>query len=244
MVYIREGAPSHVRSIAADFTNRGIALPTEITEALTHLDTIEAARPEQAGPIDLTNAYLDGATPKQIDTLAVAAATSTIRATAWREARIKQALRTLRLFPAYGDELTHALAELAAPLIANLEHAATIDAELGALVRAGRHDDAAIIGRIDIDAEELQCLYSIRGTVTTGAVWMVDWTDCSQWKDPHKLDTVEYHGTATDRYRAGIRAGAGLWFPTPDEAVAQAEPIAAEIREGNRTAVRTGANYA
>lgn len=241
MAYIREGAPNYVRRLTAEFTRRGITLPDELTAALDTLDQLEAARPASIGQPQLIDAYLRGDTPAEIDTLAVAAETCQRRTDAHREACIKHALRTENLFTAHGDELTRALAALAAPLIANLERAAELEQDLAALVRAGRHDDAAIIGQLDLDAHELQALYNVRNSVTQGAVWKVDWTDCSVWRDPHKLDTVDYRGTATDRYLTGIRAGAGLWFPTVDEALTQARPIAAEIREGTRTAGRTGA---
>lgn len=241
MAFIRDAAPNAVRRTAADFTRRGIALPAEIRDALDQLDTLEANRPEPIGQPQLIDAYLNGATHAEINTLAVTAETCQRRTDAHREACIKHALRTENLFTAHGDELTRALAALAAPLITNLERAAELHEDLAALVRAGRHDDAAIIGQLDLDAHELQALYNVRSSVTQGAVWKVDWTDCSVWRDPHKLDTVDYRGTATDRYLTGIRAGAGLWFPTVDEALTQARPIAAEIREGTRTAGRTGA---
>lgn len=244
MAYIREGAPSYVRRLANEFTTRGITLPTEIRDALHQLDTLESNRPEQVGQVQLIDAYLNEASNEEIDALAVAAETCQRRTDAHREACIKHALRTENLFTAHGTELTRALATVAAPLIANLTRCAELYEDLAALVRSGRHDDAALIGQLDLDAAELQALYTVRGYVTTGAVWKVDWTDCSQWKDPHRLDVIEYRGTTAERFLAGIRAGAGLWFPTPDESVAQAKPIAAEIRTGERTHGRSGANFA
>jgi hypothetical protein len=61
---------------------------------------------------------------------------------------------------------------------------------------------------------------------------LVDNVDCTEWDDPRK---PHHHARGNDSlaegYVRGLRAGGGrLWFPTKDEALAAAEPIAAEAR--------------
>lgn len=232
--FTRQTAPDRARKLVEDLAAVGVAIPDEITAALAHLQAVDDLRPPFVDLVGVTDAYLS-ADRKRIAAALDEHVKSTAAGNAWREARIKAAQTALAAITSNGDTITRALAELAAPLIRTVTDTAQIDThDTGALIRAGRTDEAHAAARYDIDAGELSALYALRGKVTRGAEYGRDGVVCATWRDPRPVDEANRGKvppkTPAETFRRGVLAGGVLWFPTPGEAEDAAAAIAAKVR--------------
>lgn len=244
MSVTRQIAPENARKTADQLRALGITIPKDVRTLLDRLDQLDADRPPVLTQTDLEQAYITGASPAEVARIAADLTTHSARSNAWTEARIKVGQQALAAFTANGDDLTKALAKLAAPLIERMVDAAALDTlDTTALIRAGRSAEAEVAARVDIVAGDLEHLYRLRDRITKGAEYGASGIDCRRWMDPRKARTADAlrtpPATATDAFLRGIRADAGLWFPTPGEAQAQAAPLAAEER-AERDAEKAG----
>lgn len=229
----REIAAQGARRLVADLEAHGIQAPADVHDALAHLDTVEALRPPFVDLAELTDAYLS-ADPEAVATATRAHVDYNAAHTAWKEATIKAGQRVQAAVTANGDDLTRALAKVAAPLIRQLEKAAQIDThDTTALIRAGRSKDAELAARVELIGSDLAALYALRARITKGAGYGRGGIDCGMWQDPRKAreaGNLTADRTAAQAYLRGIRNGAGLWFPTPGEAESKAAAIVAAER--------------
>jgi hypothetical protein len=104
------------------------------------------------------------------------------------------------------------LEKLAQKAIRTLETVAGVgDADLAALVRDGRHDEARALADVETVGLELHHLYELRnGYLTHGGyrAMVTGGIDCTEWTDPRK---AHHHGQGTDTraqaYERGLRLG-------------------------------------
>lgn len=234
----REIAHNAARETVARLLDRGITLPVEVSASIdalsTHLDRGAPTAPDSDA---LADAYANGATDKAIDAMLVQQTTHGSRAAAYAEASRRLGVSVLRNLTANGDDLTHQLAALAADRIATLERIAALpNLDVAALLRAGDNEGADLAAHADFTAGDLTDLFTLRRAVTQGAEYAVGGINCGMWRDPRLVTQAEIDGklrptsTGLDRFVVGLRAGAGLWFPTPGEAEQQARVIADEER--------------
>jgi len=222
---------------------RYMTVPGEITDAIKHLDAVEAMQPEPVTTTDLADAYAARDT-KRINALAVALATEQQRRAAWTEARARAGKAVMSAVTRNGDAIIAELADHAAPLNEQITAAAKVEThDVAVLLRAGRKEDADLVARLDLLAGDLTTLYSLRDHITAGADYGVGGIGCGVWRDPRPVTQAQagrttLPGTPAGRYVQGIRAGGQLWFPTPAEALAAAQRIYRE-RESQRQAEET-----
>jgi hypothetical protein len=237
----------HAHRICEALTRQGVGLPSATTLALSTLDHIEARKPAtEADRQPLIDAYLAKAKASEINTAATEFEITTVRFQCWSQARNQAGRRVLAALRDNHEDIVTALAERAAPLIADIEHAANVETtmSLDKLVRDGRDDDAKVVARLEIVAAELDSIYQLRHDVTPReGRYSTAAFDCGVWRDPRAAQEVKAKGTA-DYYTAGIRAGGRLWMPTWRQALAAAEEIANEqssaaLRQAEHQEVRT-----
>lgn len=124
--------------------------------------------------------------------------------------------------------LHNELAVTANELIEKIHVAARIDENLVELTRQGRGDEAYRLSVIESDTDELRECYEVRDMFLTvpGEHWKPGWWDCSQCSNPWDVahHTIGSRGDENlwDIWRASIRAGAILWFPSLEQARAAA----------------------
>lgn len=230
-------APDRAREIAAKLAAYGIAVPAEAQQHLDLLDLLDGSRPPAPESLEVQDAYAEGRVA-DAERLALDVAAASIRAEAWRNARIKVGLRAINGYTANGEALTTELGKLAKPLIEKLHKAAEVEThDVAQLIRGGRTKDAELAARVDVYAGDLIALYDLRKRVTEGAPWAERGFDCSIWEDPRpaaeaikRMTANLAAGPPAERWMCGIRAGARLWFPTFAEADAAAARVAAEAR--------------
>lgn len=218
--------------LITDLTEVGVTLPAEVVDAVKAAEKHETRKPTPVGRVDIIDAYLDGKTDKQIGTLATEAAAYDHLTHAWTAARDKHAGRVESAILGNSAAILPQLADLAAPLIADLKRLAALPTtDTAALIRAGATADAEVAARAEITAGELAALYGLRGRVAKHADYGAASVgiDCSVWREPGNVR--EQNGTL-DTFLDGIRREGGLWFPMPEEARRRA----AELRDARRAA--------
>ncbi len=229
----RQIAPDQARKTADNLRELGITVPADVRAHLDRLDALEADKPTHPDTADLIAAYRDGASDDEVHEMTMRLLTADHRRNAWNEARIKEGQAAAAAFTGNGDDLTRQLAKQAAPLIEKLENVAQIDTlDTTVLIRAGRTAEAEEAARAEIVAGDLSALYALRDRITQGASYGVGPVNCGRWRDPRALTAAlnqrRRQPSTLDGFLIGIRAEAGLWFPTPGEAEAQAKPAAKE----------------
>lgn len=238
---LRTIAADTARTTAAALISVGVKIPAEAQEQYDRLDRLDAERPVPVTQQDLIAAYLNEEPADAIEQKALRSATHRARNDAWTEAKIKVGQAASAALIANGNDIAAQLQATAEPLVEALRAAALIDTlDTTTLIRAGRDQEAALAARVDIHAGELEKLYALRDKVTRGADYGQDHGhDCRRWTDPRAFiaanELVAPATTATEGFLRGIRAGAGLWFPLPAEAVKKAQTIATD-RESRRAA--------
>ena len=142
------------------------------------------------------------------------------------QARIEAALSVLRAIRAAHDNLYPQLKVLADKQIQHLEAVAALDTtDVMTLVRAGDHKGAQFVAEVDVVAAELDAIYSLRdGYVVRGGsdAMRVGSVDASRWRDPERPGRGN---SIAEQFLNGLHRGNTLWFPTPAEAVATAQPV-------------------
>lgn len=232
----RNTLPNTIRDVVAELERHKIKIPTDVRAVLKQLDRLDAEKIAGLEPQSLIALYVEGTSAQEIDTMAARMLTEKMRREAWTEARIALARRAERALRANGDALTEALQVLADPLIAKIEQAAALpDQNIGSLLRDGKQEAATLMAELDLVAGDLNSLYTLRDKLTRGADYGAEYgIDCRRWKDPRKVTAALAGNTRepdnTTRFLVGVRAGAGLWFPTPAEAERAARPIGKEIK--------------
>lgn len=226
-------AADTARRIRDRFAAHGIRPPAEVQAALDRLDTHDANRPPYPTVQDRLQANLDGDYQRAAD-LAVQSAAADLAREAWAEARAQLGLQAMAAWTGCGNQLTKRLQKIAGPLIEQLEQAAGLDdvTDLAALIRAGRDADYQLAARLDLIAADLAALFQLRRDVTTDADYGQEshGVHCGVWQDPRLVPALPQRDQGSSRayYLAGIRGGAGLWFPLPAEAEQQAAKIRAD----------------
>lgn len=219
--------------LLAELVQEGIEIPPEVQGAEKTLRTVIARRPSTIEQADLVAAYQTGATEAAIDKIAGQILTFPARNSAWLAAQARHGMAVLSTIAANGDDLTRQLAQLALPLIKELEAVAALPTtDVASLMRDQRTEDAARAARVDHTAGRLAQLYNLRRRVTKGAEYGIGGWDCSTWRRPDIIraataqSVMRPNQDAAERFLVGIRQGAGLWFPLPAEAEAAARPFA------------------
>lgn len=125
------------------------------------------------------------------------------------------------------SERIHAeLAVTAEATIERLHRAAAIDETITELTKQRRTEDAHILACIDSDAEQLRSLFYVRDAYLTSpdARWSTGWWNCKQLKNPWDVGHPQpADDTVWGVWRAQIRAGGRLWYPTVDQARAASQ---------------------
>ncbi|MGV0796046.1 hypothetical protein ABQF26_03705 [Mycolicibacterium elephantis] len=228
----REGAPYRLRAALKQFAEHDVALPKAVDQAVALLDRIEATPPADPDPRALHDAIIDGASPDQLDQIALRQLAHGRVRDAWAQARLTAAADALDAILNHRNDIHEQLAEVADDCISKLERIAALgDARLDELIRTGRTDDARALADKAVVATTLDALYQLRDTVLVqpGLDPRPGGVDCTRWRNPGKARNL--HGDLADRYLAGITRGAGLHYPTPEQAAELAAPIAAELAE-------------
>lgn len=213
-----------------DLAAAGLKLGKDITTAQAALAAVEALKPPDATGT-ISDAFVAG-DPDLAHARAVARSVVRALTEGWAEAIRRASVDVTRAVTSSGADLLEQLATKAAPMIADLTTAAGIDVELQALVRDGRTDDARILADVDFTAAHLADLFGLRDRITGRATY----GPCDTWRNPEKLPRVAGPGQSqSQRLRGGIRAGAGLWFPTPGEATSRAAELQAAATAAKAT---------
>lgn len=239
----RQIAALQIKQLANDLTRVKVNLPKPFQVALDKLARIEAARPVAPTPAEISDAILaeDFDLARQLATYDADA--PTLRNT-WDDAVARAAKSARRALTGHGDQITTALAKLAVPHMESLTAAAAVGgSDIAALLRDGRTKDAEVVARLEHSAGELAALYGLRDRVCEGADFGQEYgQDCRYWQDPRQVVLARAQSSREPSrgglYVLGIRAEAGLWFPTPGEANAQG----AKIRELEQIAGRGGSS--
>lgn len=224
----RRATPDTARDIVRKLDEHGVAIPAEIAAVLAALDVVEGLRPKPPTNLDVVAAFLAG-DARTAEDIALKLSLDRRLQDAWTEARIQAGQRLRAAITANGHELAASLARVAAPHIAAVEHAATLDTlDTVALLREGRSADAEAAARYAHEAAALANLYNLRDRVTEGATYgQSHGHDCRTWRDP-RIPRTRPQDTPAAAFRQGLQAGGLLWFPTPLEADKRAAEIAGQ----------------
>lgn len=228
----RDNAPYNARRALKEFAARGINMPDNVNSAVAILERVTTDRPVKPPTDALRKLIVDGADQTDIDAALLADLGHQRLFVEYQQAELDAARIVLRELRNSNDSLFPQLEKRAGGAIKTLETVAGLgDVDLAALVREGRHDDAAALVEVETVGQELKHLYELRNgyLVPGGYTAMVpDGIDCTEWRDPRP---TKHHGRGNDTvvqaYVRGLRAGGQLWFPDMDEALSAAEPIAA-----------------
>jgi hypothetical protein len=201
--------------------------PEDAARWLARLTELEASRPEAPAPNALAELIADGADPADIDTAVAAYVGIKHRVAQHGEAERICGQRAMAAVRANRDTLHKQLAAIAEQLIDRLHAAAEITEPIAQLARERRTEDAALVAHADSDAEQLLALYRLRNqfATPTGAQWSTGLWSCENFSNPWDLPRdTSGDGSLWGVWRAGIRAGGQLWFPSVEEARAASEP--------------------
>lgn len=240
----RDGMPYRAADARKQLHARGVELPEAVTAAYEVLDRITAAAPATPEPGAIRAAILDGANAATIDGLLLAELGHSRLRVEWAQARIDAAGRVLRALRQNTETVHDQLKVQAVELIDQLDHIAGLDQPLDALVLDGRHDDAQLLAQVDTIAAELDALYTIRDRFLLPSAGRpdqiaVDGINCSRWRDPRPVSRhARGNRSIAESFTDGLRAGGKLWYPTAEQAVQAAQPIAAEEATAREAAAR------
>lgn len=203
------------------FDHLAIELSQEAQQWVQRLNDLRGNKPQPAAHDHVALLIADNAKPAAIDA-AIAAHVGEAHRTQ-QHARAENVLggRVLTAILDDRDRLHRELADRADTLIDKLHRAADITDNITDLVRAQRTDDAALVATIEPDAEQLRQLYYVRDTYLTPptAQWSTGWWSCQHWAAPWSVEHPGAHDdTLWGTWRATIRAGGTLWFPTWEQA--------------------------
>ena len=237
--FTRDTAHTRARDLTRDLTKVGVTLPADVTTAQAALKThLDRGTPRAPDEVALSEAYVDGATDKQIDTLVAAHLAGRVKSTAYSEGSKRLGLRVMAAITSNGDHLTRQLANIAAPLIEKLNQAAALPTtDVAALVRTGDSAGADLAARLEVIAGDLTPLYKLRRAATRGAEYGQGGWDAGTWRNPRVIREAENLNrlrptmSPAERFLIGLQIGGDLWFPTPGEAESVAAGLLAEDRD-------------
>jgi hypothetical protein len=225
----RDAAPSTLREALTKFQDRDVKLAKPIHDAVAVLDRIESQTPDEPNAGDIKQAVLDDAGEAGIYRLILRQLGHQLRRNAYWQARLDAAQSALRAIRGDATSIHKQLKARADDIIQHLTKVAGFgpDVTLDGLVRAGRHDDAALVANMEIAAAELTILRGLhQHIVWSHSQFGLPPVDCAEWKDP---TAVHGHGHGATYIVSSIQQGAVPWFPTPDEAMEAAQPIARRL---------------
>lgn len=217
----RDGAHTGAHQIIADLTDLGLTIPAPIAVALAALIKHQDRQPQPVDHGHVRKLYADGAPDKTITEALAYAVAYNDRRNAWTQARADLGVAVHRAILNHADDIHPQLADLADRHIDHLTRAAHLDEPLVGLVRDGRTDDAQLLATADVAATHLAKLYDINiGHLTPpGTELTVGHYTATQWQDPETVRGKDKGETLWAAWRAGIRAGGQLWYPTWDQAL-------------------------
>lgn len=211
---------------AQAFEQFKVTLSGEADRWLARLTELRQNAPQQPPHNQIGELIADGAKQADIDKAVAARAGAQHLLNGHQYAQELCGERVLSALLADRDRLHRELATPANALIEKLHTAATIDATVAELTKARRTDDAELIVWIDNDAETLRRLFFLRDEYLTvpGLQWSTGWWDASQFQNPWDMERPNVtDNTQWGQWRASIRAGGRLWFPTHEQAVAASQ---------------------
>lgn len=117
------------------------------------------------------------------------------------------------------------LAATASEIVERLHTAALIYETVADLVKARRVDNAHTLAVAESDVAELDDLYKSATNTSRHAnhVGAQGWCDCSIWSNPWDIfagHVAENDGSRWGHWRAVIRSGGKLWYPSHEQATA------------------------
>lgn len=215
--FARELAEQRVREIARDLTQRGIEPPARFAEALAALDRVRALKPETPDAEALRAAYLKpDATRESVEQLAVRAVVAGRLQSAWAEAVKDAAMRALSAVSKAAADIIEQLRPAAEECVELLNWYGSQGApDVGELLRRGRGEDAKRAAEAPLAWETFSALQKLRRSVTGSRF---DWSRAGFWANPEAVEDAPVDGLPSALKYIG--AGARLWWPTLDEAIA------------------------
>ena len=219
--------PSTAARNAIDASNQldgfGITLGADAAKWLTKLLELRANPPVEPPANEVAELIAGSASATAIDRALAQKLGAALRAGQHMRATQIVGGRVLDAILGDRDRVHAELSTTATGIIERLHRAALIDASIIELTRARRTDEAHALAVAESDTAELSDLYQVRNNVLTtpGARWSTGWWDCAIWQTP--WDTAIGHVSETDGskwglWRATIRAGGRLWYPTHEQA--------------------------
>ena len=215
----RNSAHRAAHEAITDLTTLGVTIPGPATTAHAALTAHEAREPQPTTSV--RDLYRDHATDKTIDAALAYNTTYTDRRNAWTQARADLGIATIRALIDNADELHPQLAALAEPIIENITAAAKLNDGLTALVRDGRTKDAELLASADHHTTQLEHLYILYADYCTppDIETEIGGYTATRWNNPRTVHGHTKGTTQWEAFRAGIRAGGQLWYPTWRQAV-------------------------
>ncbi|WP_396912483.1 hypothetical protein [Mycolicibacterium sp.] len=217
----RESAHTNAHNAITEFGKLNVELPTAVNQAHDALIALETRRPQQPDANAVRELYATAATDKAINEALNASTNHQARHNAWIQARADLGIAVMQQMLSHSNEIHAALAAIATPIIEDITAAAKIDEPLNALVSAGRHNEATLTANAEINVAQLQHLYDLRDRYLTppSAATSAGHYDGSVWANPSVVHGKARGETTAATWRAGIRAGGQLAFPTHTQAL-------------------------
>lgn len=240
-------APYRARDLLDALDRLGITPPPAVLDAAETWARVTSSQPVIPPATELRDKIIAGISPEELAGALLNHGLGSQLADAWRSAATLCARRVLDAAVQARNEIHAELAALAGDLIAQLEAVAAIGSTtLDTLVREGRTKEAKLFADRESVAADLRHLYAVRDNylMPPGVRRLsMNGHDFSRWQTP---DLAEQHGQAggslADSTVTAIRAGARLWFPSTDEAIALAQAAydAAAAEEAERRKAQHG----
>lgn len=211
-------------SAARAFDQFGIDLPDDAQRWVQRLQDLRENPPQQAPHNHVATLIADAAKASEID--------KAIAYQAGQAHRIQQhafsqnivGARALESILADRDRLHDEIAITADEAIDRLHQAAALTENITDLTRQRRTDEAHLLACAASDAEDLRAAYYLRDhyLTPTGAKWETGWWSCAQVRNPWDVKHPNPEdSTQWAIWRATIRSGGQLWFPTWEQATAE-----------------------
>lgn len=207
----------------------GITLNADVHRWLQRLNELKANPPQPLPHNAVAELVADAAKPAVIDAAVAAHVGQNHRIIQHDVALNISGRRVLDALLADRDRIHATLAVIANEVIDRLHRAAAVDESITELAKQRRNDEATVLACIDSDAETLRRLFVIRDEYLTPASekWSTGWWSCATYSNPWDVKNPSpREETVWELFRAEIRAGGQLWFPTIEEARA-----ASQVRE-------------
>lgn len=199
----------------------GVELPPEATRWLNKLNELRANPPAETPRNRVAELIADSAKPAEVDRALAYSVSQNLRAGQHRLAQQIVGARMLDEVMRDRDRLHRELKVTADDLIGRLHEAATITETVIELTRERRTDEAHLVATIESDVGELRALYDLRDNYLTPAHarWDAGQWSCRYFANPWHVRHPAPGGSGQwDHWKAYIKAGAELWYPSFEEA--------------------------